>query len=47
MHKELSALEDQLAPLQVKYEGERARLDEIKKLQHKREQVGGVSTRGG
>jgi len=31
--KELAALEEQLAPLVVQYEGERARLDEIRNLQ--------------
>lgn len=37
--KELSGLEEQLAPLQVQYNCERDRLEEIRKLQSKREQI--------
>ena len=37
--RELSALEEQVAPLVVQYEAERARLEEIRRLQAKREQV--------
>jgi len=37
--KELSSLQEQLAPLVVQYSSERARLDEIRNLQSKREQV--------
>eukprot|EP00983_Pelagomonas_calceolata_P034678 1086287-Pelagomonas_calceolata.AAC.3 len=39
--KELAALEEHLAPLVVQYNSERARLDEIRGLQAKREQVRG------
>ncbi|KAF5833291.1 ClpB chaperone, Hsp100 family [Dunaliella salina] len=39
VRKELSALEEQLAPLVVQYNSERARLDEIRGLQSKREQM--------
>lgn len=41
--KELAALEEQVAPLVVQYNSERGRLDEIRGLQTKREQVGAGS----
>lgn len=39
VQKELAHLEDTLQPLQLRYEAERQRLDEIRRLQEKRDQL--------
>ena len=39
MRKELGALEDELLPLLSQYQGEKTRLDEIRRLQAKREDL--------
>lgn len=39
MRKELAALEDKLRPLQMRYSNEKARLDELRRLQQKREDL--------
>jgi ATP-dependent Clp protease ATP-binding subunit ClpB len=39
VQKELAALEDMLKPLQLRYQQEKARLDAIRKLQAKREEL--------
>lgn len=39
VQKELAALEDQLRPLLLKYEKEKKRLDEIRRLQQKRQEL--------